>query len=70
MFNPVIVKKDKEYDTREGCLSLDGERDCKRFKSIEVEFYDVKWKKRSLKLSGFSAQIVQHEIDHTNGIII
>lgn len=70
MFNPVIVKKDKEYDTREGCLSLDGERDCKRFKSIEVEFYDFKWKKRSLKLSGFSAQIVQHEIDHTNGIII
>ena len=70
MFNPVIVKKDKEYDTREGCLSLDGERECKRFKSIEVEFYDVKWKKRSLKLSGFSSQIVQHEIDHTNGIII
>lgn len=70
MFNPVIVKKDKEYDTREGCLSLDGVRDCKRFKSIEVEFYDFKWKKRSLKLSGFSAQIVQHEIDHTNGIII
>ena len=70
MFNPVIVKKDKEYDTREGCLSLDGERECKRFKSIKVEFYDVKWKKRSLKLSGFSAQIVQHEIDHTNGIII
>ena len=70
MFNPVIVTKDKEYDTREGCLSLDGERECKRFKSIKVEFYDVKWKKRSLKLSGFSAQIVQHEIDHTNGIII
>lgn len=70
MFNPVITSKEKEYVTKEGCLSLDGERECRRYKSIEVEFYDMKWKKRRLKLSGFSAQIVQHEIDHTNGIII
>lgn len=70
MFNPVITSKEKEYVTKEGCLSLDGERECRRYKSIEVEFHDMKWKKRRLKLSGFSAQIVQHEIDHTNGIII
>ncbi len=70
MFNPVIVKKDTPYDTEEGCLSLDGVRKTKRYENIEVEYYDFAWKKQRQKLSGWTAQICQHEIDHLEGIII
>ena len=70
MLNPVITEAKNEYETEEGCLSLDGVRKTKRFKSIVVEYDDLKFRKKSMKLSGFSAQIVQHEIDHLKGILI
>ena len=70
MFNPVIVKKDTPYETEEGCLSLDGVRKTRRYENIEVEYYDFAWKKQRQKLTGWTAQICQHEIDHLSGIII
>ena len=70
MFNPVIVKKDTPYETEEGCLSLEGVRPAVRFQNIEVEYYDKNWKKQRQKLTGWKAQICQHEIDHLDGIII
>lgn len=72
MFNPVITKKDTPYETEEGCLSLEGVgvRKTTRYQNIEVEYYDFAWKKQKQKLSGWTAQICQHEIDHLEGIII
>lgn len=70
MFNPVILKKDTPYETEEGCLSLDGVRKTTRYENIEVEYYDMQWKKQRRKLSGWTAQIFQHEYDHLQGIII
>lgn len=70
MYNPLIVKKDKPYETEEGCLSLDGERPTTRYENIEVEYQDIKWRKQRGKFSGFTAQIIQHECDHLDGIII
>ena len=70
MFNPVITKKDTPYETEEGCLSLDGIRKTIRYENIVVEYYDMQWKKQTMKLSGWTAQICQHEVDHLNGIII
>ena len=70
MFNPVIVDKDSPYETEEGCLSLDGVRPTVRYKNIEVEYRDMHWKKCRQKLRGWTAQIVQHEVDHLSGRII
>ena len=70
MFNPVITKKDTPYETEEGCLSLDGVRKTKRYQNIEVEYFDMQWRKQIMKLSGWTAQICQHECDHLEGIII
>lgn len=70
MFNPVITKKDTPYETEEGCLSLDGVRKTTRYQNIEVEYYDFSWKKQKMKLSGWTAQICQHEMDHLEGRII
>ena len=70
MFNPVIVSKHDMYETEEGCLSLDGVRKTNRYQEIEVEYYDLNWKKQHQKLSGWTAQICQHEIDHLSGKII
>lgn len=70
MFNPIIKKKDTPYEAEEGCLSLDGVRKTTRYENIEVEYYDMHWKKQSMKLSGWPAQICQHECDHLEGIII
>ena len=70
MYNPVILKKDKPYETEEGCLSLDGVRKTTRYENIEVEYLDSSWKKHRQKYSGWTAQIIQHEVDHLNGIII
>ena len=70
MFNPVMLKKDTPYETEEGCLSLDGVRPTTRYQNIEVEYYDFAWKKQRMKLSGWSAQICQHELDHLTGRII
>ena len=70
MFNPVIVSKRDMYETEEGGLSLDGVRKTTRYQEIEVEYYDFNWKKQRQKLSGWTAQICQHEIDHLFGKII
>lgn len=70
MVNPVIVRKSKPYETEEGCLSLTGVRKTTRYENIEVEFLDRNFKKRRQKYSGWTAQIIQHEIDHCEGIII
>jgi len=70
MINPVIVKKTDAYETEEGCLSLAGIRQTKRYQSIEVEYLDINWNKQRGKYSGWIAQIIQHECDHLEGIII
>ena len=70
MYNPVIIKKDSPYETEEGCLSLDGVRKTTRYQNIEVEYLDGSWKKHRQKYSGWTAQIIQHECDHLEGIII
>ena len=70
MINPVIVKKSGAYDTEEGCLSLIGVRKTTRYKDIEVEFQDMNFYKQCQKFSGWIAQIIQHEIDHCDGIVI
>ena len=70
MYNPVIVKKDTPYETEEGCLSLDGVQKATRYQNIEVEYLDSSWKKHRQKYSGWTAQIIQHEVDHLSGIII
>lgn len=70
MFNPVIVKKSGKYETEEGCLSLAGVRPCTRYQEIEVEYEDMNFKKQRQKFQGWTAQIIQHEIDHCAGIII
>ena len=70
MFNPKIVKRNGKYETEEGCLSLDGVRKCVRYQEIEVEYEDINFKRQRQKYSGWPAQIIQHECDHLNGIII
>lgn len=70
MINPKIIKKSEPYEIEEGCLSLLGVRSTKRYKNIEVEYDDTLFKKTRRTFSGFTAQIIQHEIDHCNGIII
>lgn len=70
MFNPVITAKSGPYDTEEGCLSLPGVRRCKRFRKITVEYYDMNFAKQTGTFEDFPAQIIQHEIDHCNGVLI
>ena len=70
MYNPVIVKKDTPYETEEGCLSLTGVRKTTRYQNIEIEYYDSSWRKHREAYSGWTAQIIQHESDHLEGIII
>lgn len=70
MVNPVIVKRTDPYETEEGCLSLDGVRKTTRYRSIDVEFLDRDFKKQKKTFTDFPAQIIQHEIDHCNGILI
>lgn len=70
MINPVITKKTGVYQTKEGCLSLEGVRTCTRYQEIEVDYLDQNFNKQHRKYSGSTAQIIQHEIDHCNGIVI
>ena len=71
MFNPEIIKKDGAYDTEEGCLSLlGGPRPCRRYKSIKVKYQNAEMQTRIKTYSGFTAQIIQHEVDHCEGILI
>ena len=70
MVNPVILKKEGAYTTEESCLSLIGSRSTTRYETIEVEYLDRNFKKHKQIFTGFTAQIIQHEIDHFEGIII
>ncbi|MBU3195190.1 peptide deformylase [Clostridium algidicarnis] len=70
MINPVILKKEKLYATEESCLSLIGIRKTKRYEMIKVEYLDRDFKKQKQVFTGFTAQIIQHEMDHFEGIII
>ena len=70
MKNPVIKAKSGKYETEESCLSLTGRRKTERYQNIEVEYFDISFKKQKQKFSGYAAQIIQHEMDHLEGIII
>ena len=70
MINPVITGKSGEYQTEEGCLSLEGVRPCTRYKEIEVDYLDQNFRKQHGKYAGWTAQIIQHEVDHCRGIVI
>ena len=71
MFNPEIIKKSGPYDTEEGCISLLGSpRPCKRYKTIKVQWQTAEFQTRIKTFTGWPAQIIQHEIDHCNGILI
>ena len=71
MFNPEIIKKSGPYDAEEGCLSLlGGPRKCKRYNTIKVQWQTAEFQTRIKTFTGFSAQIIQHEVDHCNGILI
>ena len=71
MFNPEIIKMSEPYETKEGCLSLlGGPRPCKRYKKIKVKWQNEDFKDRIKNFEGFTAQIIQHEIDPCNGILI
>ena len=70
MLNPVIIKKSMPYDTEEGCLSLEGSRKTRRYETIEVEYRDRDFKRCKQRFKGWTAQIIQHEIDHCDGIVI
>ena len=70
MFNPVIVKHDGPYEAEEGCLSLTGRRKVKRFQTIKVQWQNEKLQTRRKTFTGWTAEILQHEIDHCEGVLI
>lgn len=70
LFNPVILKKSVPYDTQEGCLSLEGVRPTRRWQTIKLQYETPEGKPRIKNFSGWTAQIIQHEIDHCSGILI
>ena len=70
MFNPEIIKKSGPYEAKEGCLSLEGIRPAKRWKTIKVRWQNEKFQERLKTFTGWTAQIIQHELDHCEGIII
>ena len=71
MFNPEIIKKDEAYETEEGCLSLLGsKRKTRRYKSVKVRWQTADFQIRIKTFTGFTAQIIQHEVDHCNGVLI
>ena len=71
MLNPEIIKKDGAYNTEEGCLSLlGGPRPCKRYKSIKVKYQTIELQTRIKTYTGWTAQIIQHEVDHCDGVLI
>ena len=71
MFNPEIIKKSSPYDTEEGCLSLlGGPRKCKRYRTIKVQWQTAEFQTRIKTFTDFTAQIIQHEVDHCDGVLI
>ena len=70
MLNPVIIRQSEPYEAEEGCLSLTGTRRAKRFRSIKVQWQNEQFQTRIRTFTGWTAQIIQHEIDHCEGILI
>ena len=70
MFNPVIVRRSGPYEAEEGCLSLTGRRKAKRFQTIKVQWQNERFQTRLKTFTGWTAEIIQHEIDHCDGILI
>ena len=70
MFNPVIVRQSGPYEAQEGCLSLSGVRKTKRFRTVKVQWQNEKFQTRLKTFTGWTAEIIQHEIDHCEGILI
>ena len=70
MFNPVLLARDTPYEAEEGCLSLSGTRKARRFRSIKVQYQNEKFETRLKTYTGWTAQIIQHEIDHCSGVLI
>ena len=70
MLNPEIIKKSQIYSAKEGCLSLSGQRKTKRYRSIKVRYLDMQMKIKIKTFKDFTAQVIQHEIDHCDGILI
>ena len=70
MFNPVIVRQSGPYETQEGCLSLSGVRKTKRFQTVKVQWQNEQFQTRLKTFTGWTAEIIQHEIDHCEGIVI
>ena len=70
MFNPEIIKKSGPYEAEEGCLSLSGTRKAKRWQSIKVQYQNEQFQTRFKTFTGWTAQIIQHEIDHCEGVLI
>ena len=70
MINPVIVKKNGPYEVEEGCLSLAGVRKTTRYETIEVRYLDLMFKPVKKAFTGYTAQIIQHEVDHCDGVLI
>ena len=70
MHNPEILEAAGPYETEEGCLSLEGTRPCKRYRRIKVRYLDECWTERTFTFTGYVAEIIQHEIDHCNGVLI
>lgn len=71
MLNPEIIKRDGVYETEEGCLSLlGGPRKCKRYNTIKMQYQTLELKTRIKTYTGWTAQIIQHEVDHCNGVLI
>ena len=70
MFNPEIIRTAEPYEAEEGCLSLPGVRKTKRYKNIKVQYQNEKFQTRFKTYTGWTAQIIQHEVDHCNGVLI
>ena len=70
MYNPKILRKEGPFETEEGCLSLSGVRKTTRYKTIELEYLDQSWSRHKQRFIGWTAQIIQHEMDHLNGVLI
>lgn len=70
LINPSLIQKQGSYQTQEGCLSLEGVRDTKRYQKIKVDYFDENMKHRIKTFTGYTAQIIQHELDHFEGILI
>ena len=70
MFNPVIIRQSGPYEAQEGCLSLSGVRKTKRFQTVKVQWQNEKFQTRLKTFTGWTAELIQHEIDHCEGILI